>query len=75
MSRWGKNDRKRVKTRTVSSGNSMIAPPNYLGLRDQNMQAHEFLQWSGIVLDSEFIINYKTQTQSPSLPLCPFKHS
>lgn len=53
----------------------MIAPPNYLGLRDQNMQAHEFLQWSGIVLDSEFIINYKTQTQLPSLPLCPFKHS
>lgn len=39
------------------------------------MQAQEFLQWSGIVLDSEFIINYKTQTQLLCSPLCPFKHS
>lgn len=53
----------------------MIAPPNYLGLRDQNVQAQELLQSSGIVLDSEFNVNYKTQTQLPSSPLCPFKHS
>lgn len=39
----------------------MIAPPNCLELRDQNMQAQEFLQWSAIVLDVEFIMNYKTK--------------